>query len=89
MNFLDPSLAIPGQILINFHLTATALIALDTRLNCFNHELDSESEPHKMIHAADEIFELYFSLDVGFPLWKYFSTPSWKRFVKALDFFTQ
>jgi hypothetical protein len=62
---------------------------LDARLGCLKPNLAADSEPYRLIHAADEAFELLFKLDGGIPLWKYITTPSWKRFVKAMDVFTK
>ncbi|KAF4523553.1 hypothetical protein B566_EDAN012001 [Ephemera danica] len=70
-------------------LESISMVALDTRLGCLQSNLPADSEPYRLIHAADEIVELFFTLNLKFPLWKFVSTPSWRRFVRTLDFFTE
>ncbi|KAF4523552.1 hypothetical protein B566_EDAN012000 [Ephemera danica] len=64
-----------------------AMVALDTRLGCLQSNLPADSEPYRLINAAGEIFEVFIHLNLKFPLWKYVSTPTWRRFVRALDTF--
>ena len=74
------------------YLTAVALVGLDTRLGCFDGKLSKDSDGQKLIDSVQTQFECMNKLE-GFagnlPIWKYFSTPTWKRFAKAGDTFTE
>jgi cytochrome P450 family 49 subfamily A len=69
--------------------TAIAYIALDTRLGCLDANLAPHSEPQKMIDSVQVQFETLNKLDFGIRLWKYVSTPTWRKFVKAADVFLE
>ncbi|KAJ4434892.1 hypothetical protein ANN_23463 [Periplaneta americana] len=79
----------------NFHnelckwaLESISLVALDKRLGCLADNLAPDSEQQQMITAGIEIIEGFFKLDYGPSYWKYVSTPTWKKFVKSMDCFT-
>lgn len=65
------------------------MVALDTRLGCLDKNLKPDSEPQRIINSVQVFFESIELLDFQFPFWKYFSTPNWKRYVKAMDTFTE
>jgi cytochrome P450 family 49 subfamily A len=65
------------------------MVALDTRLGCLEANLPPDSDSYRLIKAADDAIELLFHLDAKFPLWKFITTPSWRRFVKAMDTVTE
>ena len=69
--------------------TAIVYIALDTRLGCLDVNLAPDSEPQKMIDSVQEQFEAFQKLELGIPVWKYVSTPTWRKFAKAADFFLE
>jgi hypothetical protein len=69
--------------------TAIVYIALDTRLGCLDANLAPDSEPQKMIDSVQVQFESILKLEFGIPLWKYVSTPGWRKFVKAADVFAE
>ena len=69
--------------------TAIAYIALDTRLGCLEAYLAPDSEPQKMIDSVEVLFESFHKLEFGIPMWKYVSTPTWRKFVKAADVFLE
>jgi hypothetical protein len=60
-------------------------IALDTRLGCLDANLEPDSEPQKMIDSLRVQFAASQKLDFGIPIWKYVSTPTWRKYVKAAD----
>ncbi|KAF4531646.1 hypothetical protein B566_EDAN006577 [Ephemera danica] len=64
-------------------LESISLVALDTRLGCLEPYLAPDSDPQRMINITQEIFNCTFELDLKVPYWKYFSTPTWRTFVKS------
>ena len=60
-------------------------IALDTRLGCLDANLAPDSEPQKMIDCTQILFDSLYKLETRFPVWKYVSSPTWRKFVKAGD----
>jgi len=70
-------------------LTAIVYIVLDTRLGCLEANLAPDSEPQKMIDSLQVKFESFHKLDFGPPIWKYVSSPTWRKFVKATDYFVE
>ncbi|XP_046391143.1 probable cytochrome P450 49a1 [Ischnura elegans] len=75
--------------LFKWALESIAYVALDTRLGCLRENLPQDSEGQKMIDAVGDFFDCLFDLEMGLSIWKYYSTPSWKRFVRALDIFLE
>ena len=69
--------------------TAIVYIALDTRLGCLDANLAQDSEPQKMIDSIQVQLESINKLELGIPIWKYLSSPTWRRFVKASDVFAE
>ena len=69
--------------------TAIVYIALDTRLGCLDANLAPDSEPQKMIDSVQVQVEAIQKLELGIPMWKYVSTPTWRKFVKAADVFAE
>jgi hypothetical protein len=70
-------------------LAAIAYVALDTRLGCLNSNLEPDSEPQKMIDSIQTQFDCIHKMEMKFPVWKFVSTPTWRRYVKAADLFVQ
>ena len=68
-----------------FVFVASGMTCFDTRLGCL--EADDDSLPQKMINASSDIFRLSRKLKFSVPLYKYFTTPTWKKLVQAEDFF--
>jgi hypothetical protein len=64
-------------------------IALDTRLGCLDANLAPDSEPQKMIDSVEVQLDAHYKLDFGLPIWKYVSTPTWRKYVKAADVFLE
>jgi len=69
--------------------TAIVFIALDTRLGCLEANLEPDSEPQKMIDSVQVQIHSLHKLEFGIPIWKYVSTPTWRKFVKASDVFVE
>jgi hypothetical protein len=69
--------------------TAIVYIALDTRLGCLEANLAPDSEPQKMIDSVQVQFETLNKLEFGIHMWKYVSTPTWRKLVKAADVFLE
>jgi hypothetical protein len=70
-------------------LAAIAFIALDTRLGCLDSNLEPDSEPQKMIDSVQTQFDCLHKMEAKFPVWKYLSTATWRRYVKASDVFVE
>ncbi|XP_047115025.1 probable cytochrome P450 301a1, mitochondrial isoform X2 [Schistocerca piceifrons] len=73
--------------LCKWSLESVSLVALDSRLGCLEPNLPADSEPQKMIDAVQFILDATFKLEFRLSPWKLISTPTWRRYVKALDFF--
>ncbi|XP_046996455.1 probable cytochrome P450 301a1, mitochondrial [Schistocerca americana] len=73
--------------LCKWSLESVSLVALDSRLGCLEPNLPADSEPQKMIDAVQFILDATFKLEFRLSPWKFISTPTWRRYVKALDFF--
>jgi hypothetical protein len=72
-----------------FVLTAIVFISLDKRLGCLDGDLATDSENQKMIHCVETIFNCLNMMETQIPVWKYVSTPTWRKYVKAADMFTE
>jgi cytochrome P450 family 49 subfamily A len=70
-------------------LAAIAFVALDTRLGCLEPNLDPDSEPQLMINSLQTQINCVYKMEMKLPLWKYVSTPTWRKFVKASDIFAE
>lgn len=69
----------------NWALESIALIALDTRLNCFDEKLKSP-DADTLINGMQTFFELSYKLDLEPSIWKYFPyTPTFNKLMKAMD----
>jgi len=69
--------------------TAIVFIALDTRLGCLDANLAPDSESQKMIDSVQVQFESIHKMELGTPIWKYVSSPTWRKYVKAADEFVE
>ncbi|XP_046394776.1 probable cytochrome P450 49a1 [Ischnura elegans] len=75
--------------LFKWALESIACVALDTRLGCLAPNLAPDSEPQKLIDAAQVVFEGLFQMEIALPLWKIYPTQEWKKLVKGLDMFLE
>ncbi|KAG8226453.1 hypothetical protein J437_LFUL003445 [Ladona fulva] len=75
--------------LFKWSLESITMVALDKRLGCLEPNLRPDSEPQLMINAVNELFKCWEIMDLKPSIWKVISTPTWIRFVKLMDFFTE
>jgi len=80
---------LPNNLTVLGTSTAIVYIALDTRLGCLDANLSPDSEPQKMIDSVQVQFESFHKLELGFPMWKYVRSPTWRKFVKSADVFLE
>lgn len=64
-------------------ISALGLIALDTRLGCFEAQEDSEST--RLIHAVQTFFLSVGELELRAPWWRLYPTKMFKQYCAALD----
>jgi len=74
------------QELYRWSLESVWLLALDSRLGCFDANLSEDSEAMKVIVATALVFNHLGELTVSLPLWKYYETPVLRQLHEALDF---
>lgn len=70
-------------------LESITYVALDTKLGLLRGDLDPNSESYKMIDAVHTVFESMYKLDFLPSLWKQVSTPTYRKFIKSMNFFTE
>jgi cytochrome P450 family 49 subfamily A len=69
--------------------TAIGRVALDTRLGCLNSDISSDSETRRIIRSIHTFFVNVAEVELRTPFWRVVSTPSWKRYIGALDIFRE
>lgn len=84
----------PGQwncvrLLYKWSLESVLYVALDKRLQCMNTQLTEGCDAERILKSMDVIFECLQIFGYRLPLWRYFRTPTWKRFENAMDDFTE
>jgi 5-bromo-4-chloroindolyl phosphate hydrolysis protein len=65
---------------------AAGIVCFEMRLGCLNGGLEEE-RAQAMVNANKDIFNLSALLKFSLPIYKYISTPKWKKFIEAEDFF--
>ncbi|PNF42439.1 putative cytochrome P450 301a1, mitochondrial [Cryptotermes secundus] len=88
----DENLEMPDDFaneLCKWGLESIVYIALDTRLGCLDADLAPDSEPQKMIDCVSVVFDCLHVMESKIPMWKYVSTPTWRKFLKASDMMTE
>lgn len=75
------------QWLNRWALETMGVLALDTRLGVL--EAEQSEEAKEIIGLVRDVFELTYHLDVEVSLWKYFSTPSYKKLMRVFDDLTR
>jgi len=68
---------------------AIARVALDQKLGCFEDEHTVDSDTQNLIDAINIFFANVPELELKIPFWKLFSTPTWRKYIKALDTITK
>ncbi|XP_022257215.1 cytochrome P450 302a1, mitochondrial-like [Limulus polyphemus] len=71
------------EALYRLVLEFTWMLCLERRLGCLNRGLVESSDGAVMISAVQKLFEAYHELYFGLPLWKYFSTASYRKLDEA------
>jgi cytochrome P450 family 49 subfamily A len=64
-------------------------VALDTRLGCLRDDISSDSETHRIIQSIHTFFVNVAEVELRTPFWRVWSTPTWKKYIGALDVFTE
>nr|QTC11267.1 cytochrome P450 301A1 [Phenacoccus solenopsis] len=64
-------------------------VALDVRLGCLNPDLDSSSEPQKIINAAKYALRNIALLELKFPFWRYLPSTLWRKYVQNMNYFIE
>lgn len=76
----------PDHFLNEIHkwsLESIARVALDVRLGCLDD--DAPLETQQLIDAVNIFFKNVGVLELKVPFWKLFNTPTWQKYVNALD----
>ncbi|XP_050079175.1 cytochrome P450 CYP12A2-like [Anopheles maculipalpis] len=71
------------QWLNRWALETMGVLALDTRFGVL--KSDQSQEARQIIGLVRDIFELTYHLDVEMSVWKYFSTPSYRKLMRVFD----
>ncbi|KAJ9592494.1 hypothetical protein L9F63_015910 [Diploptera punctata] len=88
----DEHLEVPEDFLNEIHkwsLESIARVALDIRLGCLDDDLPHDSDTQTLINAVTTFFEKVGVLELKFPFWKIFNTPTWCTYIKSLDTITR
>ncbi|XP_049811773.1 probable cytochrome P450 301a1, mitochondrial isoform X2 [Schistocerca nitens] len=86
----DENLEMPDNFLNELYkwaLESVSLVALDARLGCLEPDFPPDSEPQKLIDTVQVLFDSIYKLEFRLSPWKVISTPTWRRFVRGLDYF--
>ncbi|XP_025204934.1 probable cytochrome P450 49a1 isoform X1 [Melanaphis sacchari] len=82
---------VPDDFLNEIHkwsLESIARVALDQKLGCLEDEHTVDSDTQNLIDAINTFFANVPELELKIPFWKLFSTPTWRKYIKALDTIT-
>nr|XP_018918048.1 PREDICTED: probable cytochrome P450 49a1 [Bemisia tabaci] len=83
----DSKLEVPADFLNEIHkwsLESIARVALDVRLGCLDGS-KMQTETQELIDAVNTFFKNVGVLELKVPFWKLFSTPTWNKYINALD----
>lgn len=78
--------------LYKWTLESVCYVGLDTRLGCLESNLSKDSDGMKMINSVLSQFQYMIKLEAfsgNIQFWKYFSTPTWRKFVKYSDMYSE
>nr|AIW79956.1 cytochrome P450 CYP301B1 [Nilaparvata lugens] len=87
-NIRDQNLEVPDDFLNEIHkwgLESIAKVALNVRLGCFDDKMADDSDTQQLIDAIDTFFSNVGNLELKIPFWRLFNTPTWNKYVNALD----
>ncbi|XP_042143444.1 probable cytochrome P450 301a1, mitochondrial [Ixodes scapularis] len=76
------------KLLYKWALESVVYASLDTRVGCLSVPLDPHSDGAMILKDMDDVFACLQIFGYRFPYFRYFRTPSWKRFEFAMDDFT-
>ncbi|XP_063635636.1 cytochrome P450 CYP12A2-like [Cydia splendana] len=66
-------------------LESIGVVALGTRLNCFDPNLPADSPARKLIQNIHDVFQIPGKLDFGTSPWRWFSTPAFRRAMRLYE----
>lgn len=87
----DSNLEVPanfGYELNKWALETICFIALDQRLNILNDDKNTDGKSKQLIDAVNHFLELSFALEIGPSLWRYISTPKYRKLMNSFDTMT-
>lgn len=70
-----------------WYFTAVGRVALDTRLGCVSREGNEESK--RIIDAINTFFWTVAEVELRMPVWRFYKTQAYKKYIGALDSFTE
>lgn len=70
-------------------IPAIGRVALDTRLGCLSPDLPADSEAQRIISAINTFFWNVAEVELRFPVWRFYKTKSYKKYIGALDDFKE
>lgn len=73
--------------MITIVFSAIAKIALDVRLGCLDENADSDTQ--RLIDAVNTFFMNVPVLELKIPFWRLFKTPTFRKYIAALDTITR
>ncbi|XP_023022151.2 probable cytochrome P450 12a5, mitochondrial [Leptinotarsa decemlineata] len=74
--------------LYKWALESVGIMALNKHFGCLDLTTPQDSDPKKLVTAVLNMFKHLYLIETSPPLWKFISTPLYKKFVKNLDFIT-
>lgn len=66
---------------------AVGRVALDTRLGCVSKQGNEESK--RIIDAINTFFWTVAEVELRMPVWRFYETKAYKKYIGALDSFTE
>ncbi|KAJ9592119.1 hypothetical protein L9F63_001347 [Diploptera punctata] len=70
-------------------LESIGRVALDTRLGCLRNDISQDSETRRIIQSIHTFFVNVAEVELRVPFWRVWSTPTWKKYIGALDVFRE
>jgi hypothetical protein len=61
-----------------------SVAAFDKRIECLD-DSKRTADVEEFVQSVDDLFTLSGELGFDIPLWQYFPTKNWRKFVKAAD----
>lgn len=86
-NVREYSFALRSHDFISVFCLAVGRVALDTRLGCVSKEGNEESK--RIIDAINTFFWTVAEVELRMPVWRFYKTKAYKKYIGALDSFTE